>query len=339
NGTAVTLVTTADPEGAAITYSISGGADAAKFVIDAATGALSFIAAPDFEVRADVGANNVYNLIVQASDGALIDTQALAVTITNVNEAPVITSNGGAGSAAITINENLTAVMTVTSTDPEGTARTYSIAGGADAAKFAINATSGALTFVTAANYEAPTDTGNDNVYDVIVRASDGVNSVTQSLAVTIANIVDGLTINGTAAANTLTGTVAEDTINGLGGNDIITGGAGADTLTGGIGADSFVYNLITDSATNARDIITDFSHLQGDLISLNAIDANSNLAGNQDFAFIGTAAFTSVAGQLRFELIAGNTFVTGDVNGDGVADFAIQTTGNIAFLASDFIL
>jgi Cadherin domain/RTX calcium-binding nonapeptide repeat (4 copies) len=339
NGTTVTTVTSGDPEGTARVYSIAGGADAAKFVINTTTGALAFVAAPNFEAPTDVGANNVYDVIVQASDGSLVDTQALAVTVTNVNEAPVITSNGGGASANITINENTTAVTTVTSTDPEGTARTYAIAGGSDAAKFAINATTGVLTFIAAPNYEAPTDVGANNVYDVIVRASDGTNITTQALAVTIANVVDGSTINGTSAANTLVGTVAEDTINGLGGNDNITGGAGADTLTGGTGADTFVYNLTTDSVVGARDIITDFSRTQLDKISLNPIDANANVTGNQNFTFIGTAAFSNVAGQLRYEQLSGNTFVSGDVNGDSVADFSIQVTGLISFIATDFVL
>ena len=49
NATAVTTVTATDPDaGATLTYSIVGGADAAKFTINATTGALSFVSAPDF---------------------------------------------------------------------------------------------------------------------------------------------------------------------------------------------------------------------------------------------------------------------------------------------------
>ena len=57
---------------------------------------LSFVAAPDYEAPTDAGANNVYDVIVQVSDGTLTDTQAIAVTVTPVNDnAPVITSDGG----------------------------------------------------------------------------------------------------------------------------------------------------------------------------------------------------------------------------------------------------
>ena len=93
----MTTVTATDPDaGATRTYSITGGADAAKFTINATTGALTFITAPNFEAPTDAGGNNVYDVIVQVSDGTLTDTQAIAVTVTNVNEhTPVITSNGG----------------------------------------------------------------------------------------------------------------------------------------------------------------------------------------------------------------------------------------------------
>jgi hypothetical protein len=91
NTTAVLDVDATDPEGLAVTYSISGGADQALFSIVPATGVLTFLSAPNFEAPADAGANNVYDVQVQASAGAVPGTQNIAVTVTNVNEAPVIT--------------------------------------------------------------------------------------------------------------------------------------------------------------------------------------------------------------------------------------------------------
>ncbi len=101
NGTAVTTVTATDVDGPSLTYSISGGADAAKFTINASTGVLSFVAAPDYEAPTDADGDNVYDVIVQVSDGTLTDSQAIAVTVTDVNDnAPVITSDGGGASAS-----------------------------------------------------------------------------------------------------------------------------------------------------------------------------------------------------------------------------------------------
>src|SRR5438046_1022289 len=113
----------------------------------------------------------LYRAVVQVSDGTNIDSQAIAVSVSNVNDnAPIISSNGGGATAAITIAENSTAVTTVTASDADaGTTLTYSITGGADAAKFSIDATTGALSFVSAPDYENPTDAGGNNVYDVVV--------------------------------------------------------------------------------------------------------------------------------------------------------------------------
>src|SRR5207248_307132 len=125
--------------------------------------------------------------------GSLTDTQAIAVTVTNVNEAPTITSNGAGDTASVNVAENSTAVTTVTASDPDaGATQTYSISGGADAAKFSISSSKGALSFVSAPNFEAPTDVGADNVYDVIVRVTDnGVPALfdTQAIAVTVTNV------------------------------------------------------------------------------------------------------------------------------------------------------
>ena len=71
-----------------ITYSITGGADRALFTIDATSGELSFIDAPDFETQQDVDGDNVYEVTVTATGGTETVSQDLTVTVTNVNDAP-----------------------------------------------------------------------------------------------------------------------------------------------------------------------------------------------------------------------------------------------------------
>src|SRR5215471_6181223 len=140
-----------------------------------------------------------------------------------------------AGRRPISVAENTTAVTTVAATDADaGTTLTYSIVGGADAGKFTINSSTGALSFVSAPDFEAPTDAGGNNVYDVTVQVSDGSNTDSQAIAVTVTNVSGSYT--GTSGDDTITGSSEEDTIDGLGGNDILTGGLGADTITGGLG-------------------------------------------------------------------------------------------------------
>ena len=91
----VTTVTATDPDaGQTLSYSITGGADAAKFTIGSTTGALSFITAPNFEAPTDAGANNIYDVDRPVSDGhGGIDTQAIAVAATDQNEAPAMPVN------------------------------------------------------------------------------------------------------------------------------------------------------------------------------------------------------------------------------------------------------
>ena len=166
------------------------GADA----IEATTGALSFINAPNFEAPTDAGANNIYDITVTASDGTLSANQAIAVSVTDASDTehpPAITSDGGGATAAVSVAENSTAVTTVTATDPDAEATlTYSISGGADAAMFTINATTGALSFINAPNFEAPTDAGANNVYDVVVQVSDGLGGAdAQAIAVEVIDV------------------------------------------------------------------------------------------------------------------------------------------------------
>src|SRR5688572_31180515 len=59
-----------------LTYSITGGADAALFTINATTGALSFTSARDFETPTDADTNNSYVVTVTASDGTRTDRKS-----------------------------------------------------------------------------------------------------------------------------------------------------------------------------------------------------------------------------------------------------------------------
>ena len=143
--------------------------------------------------------------------------------------------------------------------------------------------------------------------------------------------------IYGTAGANTLRGRGGNDRLFGFDGNDTLRGGFGTDQLTGGAGNDLFVIGDAPESTVAAPDRILDFA--SGDDIHLSEIDANSNVGGNQAFTFIGASAFTNTAGELRYQQDGGNTFVYGDINGDGVADFAIRLDGLHALAVDSFVL
>ena len=183
NVTAIMTVTTTDPEGNARMYAIFGGVDAAKFSIHPTSGALSFVSAPNYESPTDVGSNNVYDVVVSASDGqGNVAGMAIAVTVTNVNEGPTITS-----SSSISTTEQADGVFhTVTATDPEGDPITFSITGGADQSDLSITS-GGGLSFNIPPDFFAPHDADTNNVYviDVGVSSSGGAAAVTHSITVT----------------------------------------------------------------------------------------------------------------------------------------------------------
>ncbi|MGE4588028.1 MAG: cadherin domain-containing protein [Acidaminococcaceae bacterium] len=216
NQETATDVNATDSDGDTITYSIVGGEDSGKFTIDTSTGVLSFTSAPNYENPGDFNSDNAYVVIVQASDGkGGIDTQTITINVTDANDAPIITSNGGGEEAAINVPEDSTPVTTVTATDADVPADTltFSIVGGADAAKFTINSSTGELSFITAPNYEEPTDANEDGIYHVNVQVADGHGGIdiqTISITVTDANFAPVITSNG--GGDTATISVAENT-------------------------------------------------------------------------------------------------------------------------------
>ena len=132
-------------------------------------------------------ADNVYDVIVEVSDGSLSATHALAVSVTNVNEAPSFTS--GPATASFAENAVLTtAVATYSTSDPDTGATLIYTLSGADAVLFSID-TTGVVTLQASPNFESPSDSGANNVYDMIVQVSDGSLSATQSLAVSVTNV------------------------------------------------------------------------------------------------------------------------------------------------------
>ncbi len=355
-GTAVLTVTASDQDaGNTVTLSISGGADAALFDLDAATGALTFKAAPDFEAPADAGSDNVYEVQVRATDNTLLShDQTILVTVTGVNEAPAFT---GAGSASVV--EGSSAVMILTASDADaGAVLSYSISGGADAALFAIDAATGALSFIAAPDFETPADQNADNVYELDVTVGDGAGGTdARALLVTVTNTA-GVTVLGTAGADLVNATTApagqpfpgaeEDTIIGYGGrdrlvgqmgddlirggfgSDILNGGKGDDTLRGGRGLDfliggqgkdHFVYaGVIGSSAASGIDRIRDFTQGE-DVIDLSGIDADG--AGGA-FHFLGRARFDGLAGALREHAVGSDLYLEGDIDGDRRSDFTL---------------
>ena len=141
------------------------------------------------------------------SDGRGGSASATAtVTVAGVNDAPVISSDGGGDTAATSVQGNTTAVATVTATDSEAAdTLVYSISGGNDAGFFAIDPNTGALSFVSAPDFGAPADSNADNIYDVVVSVSDGNGgNDSQAIAVTVTEAAGILDTYGAGVAGSV---------------------------------------------------------------------------------------------------------------------------------------
>ena len=234
-----------------------------------------------------------------------------------------ISSNGGGALASLQIEENSTAVTTVKAS---GTGVGFAITGGADEALFAINTATGVLRFLSPPDFENPADSGANNVYNVVIQASNGSTSDSQALAVSIGNR-GGANIIGTLGNDTIsrsasppgqpTTTAEEDVIYALAGNDtiaagdgsdtidggagqdrIIGGGGGGDSLKGGRGADIYIYKDVGDSTPASRYVILDFK-VGVDKLDLSAIDAIANGGTANDAFTIGGDVVPGVLGLL----------------------------------------
>lgn len=205
-----------------------------------------------------------------------------------------------------------------------------------------------------------------DNVGDTVVELSgEGTDLVyTTLLSYTLGSELENLTYNafsgnftgtGNSVANVIYGGNGNDSLSGLDGNDelrgqngadsldggngddLLVGGPGADVYTGGADLDIFRISNFESGTGASADRITDFA--SGDIVDLAGWDANLNVFGNEAFSWIGSAAFSSTAGELRTYFDGTDTWVQGDTTGDGVADFEIRFDGSVTLAASDFVL
>ena len=168
NQTAIGTVTATDADGGTVTFTVSGS----ELEITSA-GVLTFASAPDYKTKA------TYTSTVTASDGTNTTTQDIIV---NVNDASAFTS-----SISFSAEENQTTIDSVSVTDPENATLSYTLSG-TDASSLAVSS-SGVLSFGLASNCEFK------NLDSATVAASDGTNSTTQDVTISVTDVNDALSV------------------------------------------------------------------------------------------------------------------------------------------------
>jgi Ca2+-binding RTX toxin-like protein len=288
------------------TAAISGTGNAAGNVIIGNTGA---------NILAGLGGADTIN----GGDGLDTASYAASTSAVAISLATATASGGDAQGDVLTNIENLTGSGFDDTLEGDGGNNVLAGGAGVDMLSYA-HAAAGVSVNLALSGAQATGGAGMDTV----------------NLFENLTGSGFGDTLTGSSGANSLIGLDGADSLSGGSGNDTLAGGAGDDTLSGGANADRFVF---VDGPAGV-DTIADFSSAQLDKIDLVGLDANTTLGGDQAFVFIGAAAFHGVAGELRFATVAGGgVTVTGDTNGDGVADFTLNLSTVTSVAAGDFLL
>jgi VCBS repeat-containing protein len=337
--------------------SISGGSNGSSTLTLSGSQADINTTLASLSYQGNLNYNGADTLTVVSTDSGgvpLGDSDPIAITVTAVNDVSVFTSATTANAA-----ENQTAVLTVTSSDVDGGAPLYSINGGADSALFSINSSSGVLSFNTAPNFEVPSDSGANNVYDVVVQVSDGNGGITtQAIAVTVTNVNEA-PVNTVPAVQT----VAEDSalnISGISVNDVdgnvatvqlsVTNGTLSVTLSGAAsissGSNSSSTLTLSGSQADINATLASLSY-QGNLnyngadtLTVVSTDSGGTPLGDSDpIALTVTAVNDAVVGLPVIDgIVTENQTLTANLSGisdvDGLGTFSYQWLRNGALIA-----
>ena len=183
NGLSLGRVTATDPDGDEVRYSLTGGNESMLFNIDAASGELYYVG-PGEDYESGVTS---YEVTVRASDAAHTVDTTVTVTVTDAAEAPAF----GEESYAFELAENVDGSVNwislgaVTATDPNGDTVRYSLAGGNESRRFAIDADTGEVFYVgSGEDYESGVTS-----YELTVQASDGTHASAAAVTVALGDV------------------------------------------------------------------------------------------------------------------------------------------------------
>ncbi len=254
-----------DAEGDPLTWRIAGGPDAARFTINATTGALAFLAPPDFEAPTDAGANNVYDLVIEVTDpGGLAATQAISVRVTDIAVEDLVGTNGpdliyglpGRGDAIRALGGADTVYAgegadTIFATIGDGNDFYHGGAGANDL--YDISATNADASISLAGGLASSAEIGADTLRSIEHVTGGGGHDV----------------LTGNAASNNLIGLAGDDSLRGNDGDDLLIGGPGDDSLNGGNGADEMYGGIGNDVyvVNESQDIVIEFANEGADTV------------------------------------------------------------------------
>ncbi len=329
-GAAIASVDASDPEGSAVTFTLSGtGSD--NFSIDA-SGNITLASGLDYETATS------YDLTVVADDGTYASTEVITISVADVNEAPTL-------SATVAFNAFLentatgTTIATSSATDPEAGAISYSLSG-TGSENFSVSS-DGTVTLASGLDYETATG------YAITLTASDGANSVSETLTINVGDINEAPSLTNSLAASSFAENVATGTtiatasasdpeaqtitysLSGTGSENFSVDSAGNITLSSTLDYETATsYSLTLTASDGANSTSNTINISVDDVIELSIALASSSVSLSET-ATSGTSVTTTAT------TTDGSATVTYSLSGTGSDNFAVSSDGTVTTAAS----
>ena len=350
-GTIIATSSATDPESNTITYSLSG-TGSEYFNVDE-NGNVSLKDTLDFETYTN------YEITLVASDGELTSSSVITFDITDVDEAPSLSSSLKSESFEESIAVG-TALATISSIDPESQTITYSLSG-TGSENFEIDS-EGNITSKVAFDYETETS------YTFNVTASDGTNSTTSPLTITLSDVNESpdvtISLQGSEFAENITtgstiATIAYTdpesdtltyTLSGTGSDQFSVDDQGVITLKTGLDYEtktSYELTLTSSDGTNSVQTQINFSVTDISELALSLNSTEVTLAENiSTGSSVANASSSDAAGEVTYSIIdlddatsESNIFAIdsqGRITLKAALDFESKTSYTLAVSASD---
>ena len=343
-GTTIATASASDPESQIITYSLSG-TGSENFAVDS-SGNVTLVADLDYETASS------FNLTLSASDGVNTTINTIAISISDINEAPSLSSSLAASSFA----ENTatgTTIATASASDPESQIITYSLSG-TGSENFAVDS-SGNITLASSLDYETTTS------YSLTLTVSDGTNSISNTINISVADVIElsialasssiSIDENASLGSSITTTTTTTDgsgsvtyTLSGTGSDKFAVSSGGTITTAASLDYETTTSYSLTLTATDGTNTVS--KDLTVNVIDINLSLSSSLVADSQDESLaIGTTIATSsnsnAEGTVVYSLTdADNKFSidssTGEVTLTDGLDYEIKTSHEFTITATD---
>ena len=319
-----------DPEGQTVSFSLSG-TGSENFSVDS-SGNISLVNSLDYETATS------YTLALNASDGVNTTTSELIITVDDVNEAPSLSNSLAASSFAENVSAGTT-IATASATDPESQTITYSLSG-TGSGNFAVDS-SGNITLAAGLDYETATS------YSLTLSASDGVNTTTNTLAISISDVNEAPSLTNSLAASSFAENVSTGTtiatasatdpesqtitysLSGTGSENFSVDSAGNITLSSALDYETTTSYALTLTASDGANSTSNTINISvDDVVELSIALASSSISLNET-ATSGTSVTTTST------TTDGSATVSYSLSGTGSDNFAVSSNGTITTVAS----